>query len=93
MLCGSIIGFRLAFVMSKTCLPSAALAINMHCWAVRYFKIKELGPKPSKPFFGLREDLRIAFACDVTECHLNAPLHRERVTLRWLDETPGLTGC
>ncbi|QXC52465.1 hypothetical protein KHC17_24740 (plasmid) [Agrobacterium salinitolerans] len=64
------------------------MAVNMNRWAVRYFQIKELCPKPSEPFLSLGQDLRIAFACYVTKCHLDASLDRERMSVFFAKASP-----
>ncbi|WP_154964446.1 hypothetical protein [Agrobacterium tumefaciens] len=64
------------------------MAVNMNRWAVRYFKIEEPCPKPSEPFLSLGENLRIAFTCDVTKCHLDASLDRERVSVFFAKASP-----
>jgi hypothetical protein len=55
------------------------MSLNLNCRAVSDLKIEKPRPQQRKPFLGLRQDLRIAFAGDMIEGHLDASLDNERV--------------
>ncbi|WP_164901872.1 hypothetical protein [Neorhizobium lilium] len=68
------------------------MSLNLNCWAISDLKIEKPRPQQRKPFLSLRQDLRVAFAGDMIEGHLDASLDDERMPI-FFAKTRALVLC